>query len=560
MYNRIMKNKNTQKKAYSYIRFSSAIQAKGDSLRRQSDASNAWAEANGYSIIENLTDMGLSAYKGKHTSEGALGIFLEKVNEGNIEEGSVLLVESLDRLSRQEIVKALSQFLGIISAGIKVVTLIDGYEYTRDSINDIGNLMYSLMIMHRAYEESHTKSKRLLAAWDNKIKNAENKPVTSRSPLWIKFNRGSRSFELIPERAEIIRMIFERSIAGHGKRAIARHLNSSGVRTWNKGKIWYDSYIQKILENRSTYGVYIPHRRQKKEHEVEGYYPAAVDKETFFRAQALRQARQLKGGRRSSGFGNLFMHLCRCMNCGGAMVYINKGKPPKGGKYLKCKVAHLDGECSSDKSWRYEPLETALLMHLAKRVNWFSFINNTQSDTDALKEERFAVNAELIDVENTLNNYEKIIPELDSSATIRIAKKYNETVNKLEALQSRLDTLDSEILEESHSNKDIQNELNAALVKLDLVKDDEEDFEYRLQINKLLKGALKHIWFDSDKDMIAYRMKDSSFHALSVSKDHLESVQETAYLDKFIRLLEGYGNEIAKLEQEIIDLDKERDL
>jgi len=55
------------------------------------------------------------------------------VNNGDIAPDSVLIVESLDRLSRQEVLKAFGQFASILGADIKIVTLIDGYEYTKDS-------------------------------------------------------------------------------------------------------------------------------------------------------------------------------------------------------------------------------------------------------------------------------------------------------------------------------------------------------------------------------------------------------------------------------------------
>lgn len=55
------------------------------------------------------------------------------MNNGDIAPDSVLIVESLDRLSRQEVLKAFGQFASILGADIKIVTLIDGYEYTKDS-------------------------------------------------------------------------------------------------------------------------------------------------------------------------------------------------------------------------------------------------------------------------------------------------------------------------------------------------------------------------------------------------------------------------------------------
>ena len=58
--------------AYSYIRFSSGEQRKGDSLRRQTE-DTAWCERNGMALDESLSclDAGRSAYHGRHRSDKA---------------------------------------------------------------------------------------------------------------------------------------------------------------------------------------------------------------------------------------------------------------------------------------------------------------------------------------------------------------------------------------------------------------------------------------------------------------------------------------------------------
>jgi DNA invertase Pin-like site-specific DNA recombinase len=106
-------------KAYSYLRMSTELQLKGDSRRRQIEASRAYAEAHGLDLTEDaeLEDIGISAFKGANVREGALGRFLDAVKSGRIKPGSFLLVESLDRLSREQVLTAQSLFLSIIQAG-----------------------------------------------------------------------------------------------------------------------------------------------------------------------------------------------------------------------------------------------------------------------------------------------------------------------------------------------------------------------------------------------------------------------------------------------------------
>lgn len=151
--------------AYSYVRMSSQQQIKGDSLRRQLDLSRRYAEMHGLELDESLRDIGVSAWTGSNVRDGALGRFLNLVQNGQIARGSYLLVESLDRLSRERVIDALEPFLSILRAGIIVVTLADNQLYSADSVGDnFTQLIISLTIMARAHEESQTKSKRLKAA------------------------------------------------------------------------------------------------------------------------------------------------------------------------------------------------------------------------------------------------------------------------------------------------------------------------------------------------------------------------------------------------------------
>ena len=168
-------------RAYSYIRMSTELQLKGDSLRRQLAASEAYAATNGLDLVADnrLQDIGVSAFKGANVADGALGIFLNAVKAGKVPRGSFLLVESLDRLSRQPVSKSLTLFLSIINAGVNIVTLTDNRIYTEGQ-SELQDLLISLVVMSRAHDESQTKSRRIGAAWANKRAHASTNPSYSR--------------------------------------------------------------------------------------------------------------------------------------------------------------------------------------------------------------------------------------------------------------------------------------------------------------------------------------------------------------------------------------------
>ncbi|XNJ75838.1 recombinase family protein [Vibrio cyclitrophicus] len=211
--------------AYSYIRFSSAIQAKGDSLRRQAQLAQDYCLKHSLTLSEqSFTDLGVSAFRSANTNEdNGLGHFLKALEQGVIPRGSFLLVESLDRLSRASVMTALSQLLNIISHGITVVTLLDDRMYNSNS--NTTDLIISLTVMERAHNESKTKSERIKASWANKRANPTTTNRTSLAPFWLKLNEDKRTYTVIEKNAETVRRIFQMSISGHGIIGIVRKLN-----------------------------------------------------------------------------------------------------------------------------------------------------------------------------------------------------------------------------------------------------------------------------------------------------------------------------------------------
>src|ERR1700689_4350401 len=61
----------------SYLRFSRPEQLKGDSTRRQLDLSQRYAKERGWQIDKNLSDRGVSAFRGANAASGSLSKLLE---------------------------------------------------------------------------------------------------------------------------------------------------------------------------------------------------------------------------------------------------------------------------------------------------------------------------------------------------------------------------------------------------------------------------------------------------------------------------------------------------
>jgi DNA invertase Pin-like site-specific DNA recombinase len=360
-------------KAYSYIRFSTPEQARGDSLRRQVAQAEQWCARHELKIDKTLRDEGVSAHKGAQAEVGrALGNFLDLVKRGEVEVGSYLIVESLDRLSRETILEALPRFTSLLNAGIIIVTLVDEQVYSKESVNkNPYQLFGSLAVMARAYEESAVKAFRVSQAWAKK-KNAareDRHPITSRCPEWLEIVDGR--FKPRDERVRIVHRIFRETIEGLGRREIVRRLNAEGIRPFRGGNGWHTSSIAKIIQSRAVLGEYQPHsgthrgRNRKPDGDpIPDFYPRIIGEGTFVLAQDGVQGRRQRGAGRKGNTVHLLQNLARCAGCGGPMHIKNKGRLPKGGIYLVCDANDREVGCVNARRWRVEKLEHVLLTAL----------------------------------------------------------------------------------------------------------------------------------------------------------------------------------------------------
>jgi DNA invertase Pin-like site-specific DNA recombinase len=364
--------------AYSYIRMSTEVQLKGDSRRRQLQQSRSFAERHGLTLVEDfkLEDIGVSAFKGRNARQGALKRFLTLVEEGTITPGSYLLVESLDRLSRQKPYIALNLFTSIIDAGIIIASTMDGEVYAAGHM-DMDKLFKSLMILGRSNDESVTKRNRGKEVWSKKRAHYDGRKLTAKCPAWLRLDASRTAFQVLDSRAATVHRIFEESASGIGSFSIARRLNEDAIPPFGRSDGWQISYVNKILSSRAVLGEFRPHsieyagqhetiaRRVATGAPITDYFPRIVEEELFYRAQSARAQRRIGGGGRRGEFvSNLFSKLACCAYCGSKMHFVNRGPGPKGGSYLVCDGARRKVHQCDASGWRYDQFEAAFLAYV----------------------------------------------------------------------------------------------------------------------------------------------------------------------------------------------------
>ena len=358
----------TAGRVYSYTRFSTAAQAKGDSLRRQTKEATDWAAANGMVLDDTLTlhDPGLSAWTGENEG-GQLGAFLQAVKDKLVPRGSVLAVENLDRLSRQGIRKTRKLVEDIIDLGVSVVTTKDGKLYDEAALDDPMASIMLILTATRAREESDLKSRRVAAAWANKRTRAlENKTVlTKNGPSWLTLSNGRKRWTVDETKADAVRRVFALAVEGHGPAAIASRLNDAQVPSL-RGEMWRPGAVNWLLDYTAVVGTLtLNHRDETGRETVERYYPAIVDATTFSTVQAMRSGgqRMAKGRHATTGVvRNMLAGLARCPLCDKVMTRCVMSARDGSTAYLICDGARYKAGCRYH-SVPLRRVEDALVLH-----------------------------------------------------------------------------------------------------------------------------------------------------------------------------------------------------
>jgi DNA invertase Pin-like site-specific DNA recombinase len=388
--------------AYSYVRFSTPEQMKGDSLPRQTRATAEWCARNKVTLDASTTyrDLGVSAFKGAHRTgdKAALGAFLKLVERGKIPKGSYLIIENLDRLSREDERTALRLWMDILDAGINIVQLSPETVFRHEK-SDMFDIMRAIMELGRGHGESAIKSERVGAAWaDKKACAREGKPQPERKanrvngmdlmthslPSWVE-ERGGK-LALIPEKAAAVRRIFQLAAQGYGRKKAAAKLKAEGVAPISKAPEWNATYLWLILHDRRAVGEHQPRRKHTREPDgppIPGYFPAAVTEGEWLAARAGAAKRRKMPGRVGNHV-NVFAGLLKSALDG--MGYSCTVKPPSKGRGHATRML-INNAATEGKArfatFPFETFEQAVLSCL-REIDPHEILNGDDGPDEAL--------------------------------------------------------------------------------------------------------------------------------------------------------------------------------
>jgi DNA invertase Pin-like site-specific DNA recombinase len=308
-------NEHAGKRAVSYIRFSSRKQRFGRSVERQLKQTIEFCTKYDLALDldSSIRDLGLSSFRGENTDTGNLSAFITGVKTGKIETPVVLVVESLDRISRNEIVEATNLLTELLMLGVEIGLTIDDRIITKklcDRNPDLLHLCMSHLI--RGRNESETKSNRTKDFVNTRKPQLETKTPCKLGgylPPWYKFD--GKVFIPQPEKIQTVKRIFALYLDGNGTTKIVKEVkdlpkwNNTGAKTKAGG-------VRSLLTNKQVIGTI-----KLAGIEYPDYLPAIVSKDDFDRVQVLLGKNRTRHGKHDANANNLFNGLLFCDKCGG---------------------------------------------------------------------------------------------------------------------------------------------------------------------------------------------------------------------------------------------------
>jgi hypothetical protein len=278
---------------------------------------------------------------------------------------------------------------------------------------------------------------------------------------------------LNPDKAGVVRRIFNMSTKGHGSRVIAATLNQEGIPAFSAGRknfsgLWGFSTVRHILDSRTTLGEYQPHifidgKRTPDGDPIKGQFPAVVTEDEFYLAQAARSSRKTHGVTKNTVNFNVLAGIFNCFKCGSPMHLQGQ----RGRKYYKCSKT-IKGLC--DMGVISAPRSEAVFREVLAKVDSLSLV---QDSSGSLQRSLQVLDGRIAEHKQRQDDAEAAHAEFPSRSTARLLSELEANILGLESERS---TVAEQLITDRVINK------HDFFEKLDLVT-----FEGRSAANNLLK-------------------------------------------------------------------------
>lgn len=416
--------KATPKSTAIYCRISQDGEGSGLGVRRQEEDCGELADRRGWPITAIYVDNDVSAYSGKVRPQYRQ--MLQDIRDGAVDG---VIVWHLDRLHRRP--KELEEFFEICDqAALKHMASVSG---DIDLSTDDGRF-HARILGAVARKESDDKSRRIKRKHVELARDGQHLGGVG-VPLGYSYDPATKELSIVPQEAEIVRLVFDRFLEGWALRQIAREVQERGVVGKRGRKRWTNGAITRILDN-PTFASFRHYRGEL----TEGKWEPLISREQWDQACALREAaRAASPSQNRKGKGkSLLSNLLTC-ECGAAMWRDSYASDDSRSAY-KCSRSKTKkwGDCtagmvSANRAERM--IEEAFLRRIARPFREKVQGKPRSSLVDGSTTRRSGPEDELRKIESQMERLIEL--SLDPPGPLA-ARKFNEKAEQLESRRKEL--------------------------------------------------------------------------------------------------------------------------
>lgn len=478
------------KYAFGYVRVSTGKQ---DELSPDSQAKllKDYAKSHGYVVSKIFFELGISGRKAGKRPEFQKMIGLAKSSD---HPADAILVWKFSRFARNQEESIVYKSLLKKKHNVDVISisepLVDGpFGSLIERIIEWMDEYYSVRLSGEVTRGMREK--------------AERGGYQARPPLGYKIVSHKEPPVIVPEEAEIVKLIFEKYVHdGMGLFEIARLLNSHNFKT-SHGKEFERRSIEYILQNPTYCGMVRWNRTINESKEIrpesewiiaEGEQPAIISKELFDKAQErYKREYRPRGARPASTYKHWLSGIVKCPACGRTMTACKIENNKQTYCYFRC-YGYSKGKCAAKNSISSLKLEPAVL-------------ESIKSVLDTGKITYRKIEAKTEDTADLKTILEDQIKKIDVKLQ-RIKEAYMNGIDTMEEykenkriVQGEKDSLEKQLSELKEEKISTKNEDNDMLMRVknvyDILSSDSVDATTK---NEVLRSVVEKIVYDREED------------------------------------------------------------
>ena len=381
---------NIENLAVVYARYSSAGQ-KEQSIDGQLAAAYKYAEAKGYQIVHEYIDRAMTGRNDDRDD------FQRMLSDTGKHQFSVIIVWKVDRFGRNREEITFNKYR-CKKNGVRVEYVAENMPEGPESV--ILEAVLEGMAEYYSLQLSQNVKRGLL-------ENAKHhKAVSGTPPLGYKLTE-DKHFEVDPDTAPLVRLIYEKYAAGETLFEIIRYLNNAGYKT-PRGKPFARTSLDKLLKNEKYIGIY----KFKDIIYDEDAVPALIDKDLFYKVQDMLEKNKRAPVKNWNYSDYLLTGKLFCGHCGDPMVgKAGHGKSGRKYDYYICKK-------NDKKPVRKEWIEETVLQEVHRILDddeiFRMIVDNTWEyylEQDTKEHEREAMLKQIADIEKGIANLSKAVEQ-----------------------------------------------------------------------------------------------------------------------------------------------------